>query len=172
MRPTLPAQLPRLLGAFLLLAYGIAHAQFAWVDEKGVKHYSDRPPPPGTPASKILKTPGKPAELFATPEQAEVADAKSADAGSAPKQPTLAEREADFRKRAQDRAKEEKKAADEAQRQQAQHANCEQAQRYKNALDSGMRMTESGSDGGPQWMSDESRARHLAETNNVLAACR
>ena len=157
----------RLLGAALLLAAGFAHAQFAWIDAKGIKHYSDRPPPPGTPANKILKAPGMHADLLATPD---AADEKPADA-AAPKPPTLADREADFRKRAMDRAKAEKKTAEEAQRQQAQRANCEQAQRYKNSLTSGIRITESAGDGAQQWMSDEERAKRLADTNDILASC-
>lgn len=159
----------RLLGAVLLLACGLAHAQFAWIDAKGIKHYSDRPPPPDTPPGKILKSPGKHADLIATPDAAE---AKPADAAANPKQPTLADREADFRKRAQDKAKEDKKSAEDAQRLQAQRNNCEQAQRYKNSLESGMRIAETAGDGTQQWMSDAERARRLADTNNVLASCR
>lgn len=169
MRSTLPVHLPRLLGAVLLLACGIAHAQFAWIDAKGIKHYSDRPPPPGTPASKILRAPGMHGGPLVA---ADADDAKAADAASSPKQPSLADREADFKKRAQDRAKEERKTAEDAQRQQAQRNNCVQAERYKNSLESGMRIAETGNDGTQQWMSDDERARRLAETNNVLASCR
>lgn len=158
----------RLLGAALLLAAGFAHAQFAWIDAKGIKHYSDRPPPPDTPASKILKAPGRHEDLIATPD---AADAKPADGANA-KQPTLADREADYRKRAQDKAKEEKKSAEEAQKLQARRNNCEQAQRDKNSLESGMRIAETGNDGSRQWMSDAERARRLAETKEVLATCR
>ncbi len=166
------SSLPRLLGVVLLLSAGLAHAQFAWIDAKGIKHYSDRPPPPDTPPAKILKAPGKHAALMdligpgdAKPDDAAAASAKAAA-------PTLADREADFRKRAQEKAKEERKAAAEAQLDRAQQANCAQAQRYKNALESGMRMTETANDGGQQWMSDAERARRLADSNEVLANCR
>lgn len=166
MRPSVS----RLFGAALLLAAGLAHAQFAWIDAKGIKHYSDRPPPPDTPPGKILKAPGKHADPIATPD---TADAKPADgAGANAKQPTLADREADFRKRAQDKAKEDKKSAEEARKLQAQRDSCEQAQRYENSLESGMRIAETGNDGSQQWMSDAERARRLAETKDVLASCR
>jgi hypothetical protein len=170
MRPVLRFNLPRLIAPLLLCAAGLAHAQWSWIDGKGVRHFSDRPPPPDTPASKILKAPGKHADPLGAPE---AGDATVTDAAPAKnKQPTVADREADYRKRQQDRAKEEKKSADEAQRQQAQRANCEDAQRYKNSLESGMRIAETGNDGEQRWMSDEDRAKRLAETNNVLAGCR
>jgi glutaredoxin len=45
--------LPKVLTLLtLLLAAGAASAQvYRWVDANGVKHYSDQPPPPSTPAS-------------------------------------------------------------------------------------------------------------------------
>lgn len=53
--------LRRAAAAALLFAAGLAQAQFVWVDPKGVRHYSDQPPPPGTPPARILKAPGLPA---------------------------------------------------------------------------------------------------------------
>lgn len=56
----------RVLGVAALLVAGFAHAQYSWIapyswiDEKGVRQLSDRPPPPGTPADKILKAPQMP----------------------------------------------------------------------------------------------------------------
>ena len=44
-----------LAGSALLIVANLGHAQFVWVDAKGVKQFSDRPPPPGTPQKNILK---------------------------------------------------------------------------------------------------------------------
>ena len=44
----------------LSLGASAALAQYIWLDSKGVKQYSDRPPPPSVPTSKILKAPGTP----------------------------------------------------------------------------------------------------------------
>ncbi|HEU4850995.1 MAG TPA: DUF4124 domain-containing protein, partial [Telluria sp.] len=49
--------LKTILGAALLLATASAAAQYVWVDAKGARTYSDRPPPPEVPANKILKAP-------------------------------------------------------------------------------------------------------------------
>jgi hypothetical protein len=42
----------------LALTSLLAHAQYSWLDDKGTRVFSDRPPPPGTPPSRILKAPG------------------------------------------------------------------------------------------------------------------
>ena len=34
-----------------------ARAQYVWIDDKGLKQLSDRPPPPNVPAKRILKAP-------------------------------------------------------------------------------------------------------------------
>ncbi|MGB9108871.1 MAG: DUF4124 domain-containing protein, partial [Telluria sp.] len=49
---------PRLLCAgALALTSLLAHAQYSWLDDKGSRVFSDRPPPPGTPPARILKAP-------------------------------------------------------------------------------------------------------------------
>ena len=50
-------QLAALL-ASLWLSMASAHAQYVWVDEKGLKQYSDRAPPASVPLKRILKAPG------------------------------------------------------------------------------------------------------------------
>jgi hypothetical protein len=159
----------RLYGACILMLFThLAHAQYAWVDEKGVRHYSDRPPPPSTPAAKILKSPQK---QNAEPQEAEPA-AAPADMQKVGTRPTLAEREADFRKRAQEQAKDEKKAAEDAAAKQAQAENCASARQYKNQLESGIRVAETDEKGERAFLSDEDRAKRLAKTNKTLEACR
>jgi hypothetical protein len=164
--------LPRLFcTAALLLCAGLAHAQYAWVDEKGVHHFSDRPPPPSTPADKILKAPGKSA--LTEPVQEGQPDAKPADdTKPAGAKPTLAEREADYRKRAQERAKEEKKAAEDTRHKQAQAESCDNARRYKGLLESGIRVADTGENGERAYMSDDERAHRLAKASAVLDTCR
>jgi hypothetical protein len=163
--------LPRLVvSTALLLWASLAHAQYAWVDEKGIHHFSDRPPPPATPASRILKAPGKPsvAELLqeSQPDPKPAAEAKPV-AGKA----TLAEREADYRKRSQEREKLEQKAAAEARHKQALAENCDTARRYKGLLDSGIRVADTGADGERTFISDEERALRLAKTHAILSEC-
>jgi hypothetical protein len=46
-----------ILASMLLLACSLAHAQYSWIDTKGIRQFSDRPPPVDTPEAKILKVP-------------------------------------------------------------------------------------------------------------------
>lgn len=161
--------LPRFaLSALLLGACTLAQAQYAWIDAKGVRQFSDRPPPPDTPSAKILKAPGKPAlDLSAEP-----APPAPAEAQATPGAPTLAARDAEFRKRAKDRANEEAKARAEAEQKLAQKENCASARQYKAQIESGIRIAVTDEAGEKSYLSDEQRAQRLAHVNKVLDACR
>jgi hypothetical protein len=161
-------------GALMLLgqlAPQFAHAQYSWVDAKGTRVFSDRPPPPGTPPSRILKAPHR---LDAAPDNP--APAASSDAAGAPadkpKQPTLAEREADYRKRQTARQEAEKKEQEEAGRKAAQQQMCANARQEERQLASGMRISDMGPNGERGYISDEDRARRLARAREALADCR
>jgi cell pole-organizing protein PopZ len=154
----------------LLLAASLAHAQYAWIDEKGVRHFSDRPPPPATPADKIIKAPGKPTVKGLLQEDAP-AEPKALATAKADAKPTLAELEADFRKRTQESAKQEQKASAEAQQNQAKAENCNNARRYKSLLESGIRVADTGADGERAYISEDERQKRLAKSNAVLATC-
>lgn len=157
-------------GALMLLAQfapHLAHAQYSWIDAKGTRVFSDRPPPAGTPAGRILKAPHR-------PEAGANADSAPPAAGSpalpdAPKQPSLADREADFRKRQTQRQEEEKKAQEDAARRQAM---CSEEKRQEVQLTSGIRIAQMDVNGERSYMSDEERARRLAGTRQALAGCR
>lgn len=160
----------RLAGAAVLLsACALAQAQYVWIDAKGVRQFSDRPPPPDTPAAKILKAPGKPQLDLSAPE---AAAQPAADEPAKPAKPTLAERDADFRKRAQERAKAEAKAKAEAEHTLAQKENCTAARQYKAQIESGVRIAVTDEAGEKSFLTDEQRAQRLARVNKVLEACR
>lgn len=157
-----PIHRAALLGA-LLLASTLAHAQFAWIDEKGVRHYSDQPPPTTTPAAKILKTP-----------RGMAPSAPSTDTSPTPTStppikapPTLAEREADYAKRKQQAADSVTKAAAEKQVADAKQARCTTAARNKAQLGSGQRVLTDKNVA----MSDAEKARELSSTNAILKDC-
>jgi hypothetical protein len=161
--------LPRLFAGALLLCAGLAQAQYAWINANGNREYSDRPPPPSTPRSKILKAPhGSPLLLEA--------DAALADEARQPEKkkgpPTLAERDADFRKRQKERGEQEQKSGEEAQRKQAVAENCASARQYKAQLESGIRIADTTAQGERAYISDEERAKRLAGTNRILEGCR
>lgn len=164
-----------LAGAALLAASQLALAQYMWIDDKGVKQLSDRPPPPNIPDKRILKAPGKP--LFnpnAAPEAAAAAapETGNAEAPAAKRPPTLAERNADFNQRKAEAAVAEKKAADEAQRKADLAANCDSARKNQLALDQGIRMNNYDKNGERGFMSDAEREDLRKKSQKVLADCK
>jgi type IV secretory pathway VirB10-like protein len=165
----------RIVGAAaLLLATGLAQAQYAWIDDKGVRHFSDQPPPASTPGNRIVKAPGKPSVSELLQEKPAEAAPDKAPAAS-PEQahkPTLAERDAQNRKREQERAKAEAKEAEEARHKKAQAENCDSARRYKALMDTGIRVADADEHGERRFISDEERAQRAAKANKVIEGCR
>jgi len=151
-----------------------AHAQYSWVDDKGGRVFSDRPPPPDTPVERILKMPRgldpRPAQPEAAPA---TAAASPAAAGTADKSKplTLAERDADFRKRAAQREADEKKAAQESSKKAASTENCEIARESERAVNSGMRISRVDANGEKVFLTDEERAQRLESARKVLKSC-
>lgn len=162
----------RLAGALLFLGVtGLAHAQYVWIDAKGTRQYSDRPPPPGTPPHKILKAPGRLATI-PTPEASDDTAAPGADAAKPQRPPTLAERDKAFRERQKQAAEQERKDADEQDRRRDLAARCEAARDAHAQLASGMRIPRIGKDGERSYMSDEERAAQTARMEKILRECR
>lgn len=151
----------------LLLASSLAHAQYSWIDEKGVRQFSDRPPPPSTPPHRILKSPGR-----ALPQPA--AAAKPQDAAPAPSRElkTLAEREAAYLARRKLREEQDKKDADQVQRQRDLAEHCQAARDTKAQVESGIRIAKFEASGERSFLSDEERAAQLARANKALQECR
>jgi hypothetical protein len=164
-------------GALMLLAQ-LAHAQatYSWIDGKGTRVFSDRPPPPDTPASRILKGPRslqfpEPALAGAPSAPATASAAPAADRKPAPA-PTLAERDAEFKKRATERAENERKAQDEAEHKAQQLENCKAARDMAAQVQSGMRMARINEKGEREVLGDAQRAEQLQRAQRVLAGCR
>lgn len=149
--------LNRVLAVALLLASAVAHAQYAWIDAKGVRHYSDQPPPTDTPAAKILKTP----RGLTLPAPAPAPAAKAA--------PTLAEREADYRKRHAASEVADKKAATDQKLADEKRANCLLAARDKAELDTGRRLR--AENGSREIMTEDDKAAQRARDTAVLKEC-
>lgn len=158
----------------VLLALGLpraALAQYIWIDDKGIKQLSDRPPPPSVPAKRILKAPGKtPFNPNAIPEDADT-DARQPADGAAKAPPTVAERDAAFNQRRAERAAAERKAAEDAQQKADIAANCDAARQNQRALDQGMRLANIDKNGERGIMADQERAELAKKNQKVLADC-
>lgn len=180
--------LRRTLALALLFTAGLAQAQFVWVAPNGTRHYSDQPPPPGTPPARILKAPGLPTISLQAPHAqaatapapkpappaAGVAAAPGAEQPAAkPKgPPTLAEREADFRKRQKDKQEAELKAQEQARLEAAKAEHCAEVRKAKQMYDSGIRVAEVGQDGQKRYLTDAERAQRSARAGAMAAECR
>lgn len=154
-------------GAAFMLATASASAQYVWIDAKGSRNYSDRPPPPGVPAHKILKAPSGMEQLMAAakepaPPAPEAVSAKEA----------LATREEESRKRRQESAENAKKAQEAARLAAEKKQQCDSARASKAQLESGMRLRSQNAADPRAVMGDEERAAALARTNQALASCR
>lgn len=160
-----------LAGGALLLCAGLAQAQYAWVDEKGGKQFSDRPPPPSIPLKNILRAPGQTPVTLVPLERDAEATPPVAPAPEPKGPPTLADRNADYKKRATEQAELDKKAAAEAAHKAAKAENCATARKYQAQLASGDRIGTHDAKGERGYMDDAERARAAARTSKVLADC-
>lgn len=165
---------PRLaLSGALLLAAALAQAQYVWVDDKGLKQFSDRPPPLSVPASRILKAPGAaPVQAAEIAPAADASAAEPAKAAPAKAAPTLAERNAEFRKRKDEEAEKARKSAEEEHRKAAKDSHCDASRKSKLMLESGARIGTVEKNGERGYLSDEQRARQLQDTQRALANCK
>jgi len=154
------------IAVLLLLLCPLASAQYIWVDNRGVKQLSDRPPPPDIPIKRILKAPGKPAFNPYAPVELEPR------ADQAPAQPSLAERNADFGKRQREIADQARLAADEAERKAANNANCQAARQNQQALDQGLRLSSIDKNGERGYMDEAQREELRKNTQKVLVDCK
>ncbi|ATQ76778.1 DUF4124 domain-containing protein [Massilia violaceinigra] len=160
-----------LAGGALMLFATVASAQYVWVDANGTKQFSDRPPPPGVPAKNIIKSPTAAAVAPKTDDvQAPASKPMSAD-DKVP--PSLADREAEYRKRAKAKEDEQKKASEEATRKAANKVACESARSYKRTLELGMRVSSTDKNGERSFIDDAQRTSEIARANKAIAeACK
>jgi hypothetical protein len=157
----------RALLAATLTACSLTHgapAQYVWLDEKGIKQYSDMPPPSSVPTNRILKHPG--ARLTDTSAASETT------AAAAIPEPTTAEKNAEFRKRKLEQAEKEKKAAEETKLAADKARYCERAQEYNKFLNSGERISRTDKNGERSYLTDEQRAQEQRDTRRMLEDCK
>lgn len=161
-----------LAGGALMLFASVSYAQYVWVDANGTKQFSDRPPPPGIPAKNIIKQPGGSASRAAeAPAIPAPAAAPAAADDKVP--PGLADREADYRKRAKAKEEADKKASSASAEKARNKAACESARTYKRTLEQGTRVGTTDKNGEQTFMDDGKRASELARINKAIAeACK
>ena len=148
---------------------GAACAQYVWLNERGIKQYSDLPPPASVPQSRILKMPGGAGAQPATTEAGDRAAVSSNQVG-APL--STADKNADFLKRRADQAQKEKKAAEVEKIAATKAQNCDRARNYQRSLDLGERISSVDKNGERSYLSDEERVREQRDTRRILDDCK
>ena len=154
-----------------------SEAQWAWKDGNGRVVYSDRPPPSDIkpaqitrqPSTQVLANPAPasgPLDDAGKPTDAKNSDAKNAAPSNAPK--TIAEREMEFRKRQQERADSDKKAAEEQTKNATKTAECDRARGYMKSLEDGVRVTRTDAAGNREFLNDEQRAAETDRTRKII----
>jgi hypothetical protein len=161
-----------LAGSALMLCATVSYAQYVWVDANGTKQFSDRPPPPGIPAKNIIKQPGGAASSKAANTDLAPAAAPLPAGADDKTPPSLADREAEYRKRVKAKEEADKKAGTAAAAKANKKAACEGARAYKRSLDQGTRVTTTDKNGERSVMDDAQRAAEAARANKTIAeAC-
>jgi hypothetical protein len=191
-----PGLKPALLVGSLLLAGAVpiaANAQWAWRENSGSTTFSDTPPPADVRQGEILRQPSAPMQTTAgrhadvaqstppAPPTLNIAPARvgQENAGapadrdsrnkpsSGPK--TLAEQDADFRKRLAERQKAEQKQADDEAQAAQRSAACAQARSYLQVIESGTRLMRPDSQGNRNFLDEEQRAAETQKTQEQIA---
>lgn len=157
-------QFQLVLGAALLACASAASAQWMWVDAKGVKQFSDRAPPASVPLKSILKSPGG----AAVEREADTASTAATMSSEPKAPPSLAEREAAYRKQKAEKAEIDKKMASMAANEEQRRIACDAAVASRAQLDSGVRLRSADK----VWLDANMRAEQSATVNSILEQCR
>ena len=152
-----------------------AFAQWKWLDANGNAQYSDRPPPPGIPESKVLLRPNAAARSNAAPAPT-ASSAGSTSAASAPALKTTDPELEARRKKAEADAKQEAaaKAQVEAERvAKAKADNCARAKSQAATLNDGVRIARVNEKGEREYLDDAQRAQEASRAQSIIATdCR
>jgi hypothetical protein len=171
LHPTHQKTLQRLAAGLLLATASLAHAQYVWKDEKGLKVFSDQPPPPSVPFNQILKVPHAVSSQSQSGGDGNGTISSISPADGSKGQPSIAEQEAAYRKRKADAAIAEQKAAVAAQQRSLVAANCANARQEQATMASGDRVSTVDSNGERAYLSDDERTAKLNQARRALANC-
>ena len=164
---------PVTFGLALYFFANTSFAQYVWIDEKGVKQFSDMPPPTNVPASHILKQPSGTLSKSTTTSDADQPGETAKPASAQTKGPmTTAEQNAEFKKRRAEQTEKEKKATEQAKHDADKAANCDRARSYLRSLETGERIARTDTNGERTYLSDEQKNHELQETRRYLADCK
>lgn len=140
-----------------------ASAQWMWKDEAGHVIASDQPPPPDTPAARILKAPRT--RTSPTPKPPEPSDATKAPEAAK----TTADRELDFKQRQKEQAEAQKKNDEEAAKAKAMQENCATVRSNLAGLQAGGRIARTNDRGEKFYLDDAQRQGEIARAQGQIS---
>ena len=146
-RTALPAFLS-LLAAALCLARPASAQIYQWKDQNGKTVISDKPP------------------VGQVPLQKQIDAAPAAKTGT--KQPSLADREMEFRKRQKEAQENAEKARKEETASAERNENCQNARRHLQVLESGERVALRDDKGERYYLDDTQRGQEAAKVKHFL----
>ena len=150
----------------------LSHAQiYQWKDSSGKTVISDSPPPASIRQSRTIGTASpasKTTDKGADPEKASEANQEKAVANEPAKPLTLAEKEAEFRKRQQEAKEKAERDASERAAQQARRENCEAATNNYRLLQSDTPVSQVNAKGELVTLSTNQRQQELERTRKIM----
>ena len=151
-----------------------ASAQYQWKDDNGRMVYSDRPPPSSVLPSQLVRVPPpkpvakaadkageKPTEIASA---AKVADAK----GLVPVK-SLADKDLESKKKAQEAEKADAKRTADAGQEARNTAACKDTQSSLNSMESGIRVSRVNAKGEKEFIDDDEKAKKIVSLKRDLA---
>lgn len=147
---------------------GMASAQFQWRDARGQMVFSDQPPPPNTPPSRILRTPRNYRAASAGSSERATAPAAGADAASTT--PGYREKAMAFEKRRLEQAEAQASAEEKAREAARKASYCNELKAQRNALSSDGRIVTVAADGTRSYLDDRARQARLEDNAQALAS--
>jgi hypothetical protein len=146
----------------------IGSAQWMYLDKDGRKVFSDKAPPPETPAKSILRQPGMKTTSTATAADTQAA-APAQAAASAPQISGKDKQLEEKRKQIEAAESEKNKAVAEAQA-KARSENCARARQAKASLDSGQRIARMNAKGEREVMDDAQRQAEGKRLDGIISS--
>lgn len=168
------------MNALRLLAFVLAvvvpsvgQAQWRWIDRNGQTVFSDQPPPPETPAVRILAQPGAKTKSgvdeAAAPDQAASRAAVPLRIGASAAKASGKDKDLLEKKKRAEAAEEEKKIAQEEEAARLRADNCTRARRSKASFDSGVRITRMNDKGEREVLDDAQRTAEVKRLESLIA---
>jgi len=139
---------------------------YKWVDESGRVHYSDQPPTSST-NTKILGPTSKTKSTAETGNATE--SSNTAESGESGEPKTIAEREAELKKKQKSDKEAADKAAKDLANKDANQENCDRAQLSLKGLQSGMRIKTLDASGQQVYLDDEQRQQRIEKTQQDIS---